>query len=459
MKYTKHTKRILSDLYTPVGTFLKLRQKYHQVLLLESSDYSSKENSRSFICFKALEGIRIKDNSFIAYNQKETNQSGLSKHTVLNQIDAFIDQIEIDEQDGSDGIFGYSNFESVEFFETIELNDAKADLGTPVLRYDFYKYILIFDHHHSTLEIREYLSDSEESQIDKIIQQLNYQDVLTFDFKITGEEGSNIDGETFKNNIRVAKEHLQRGDIFQIVLSRAFNQSYQGDVFNVYRRLRSINPSPYLYFFEYGDYRIFGSSPEAQIVISNQFAEIHPIAGTFKRTGHHATDLEQAEALRKDPKENAEHVMLVDLARNDLSRHAKNVHVKKLKEIQYFSHVIHLTSIVEGKLKDKNDALKVYADTFPAGTLSGAPKYKAMQIIDKLENTKRGFYGGAIGMLGLNGDINQAILIRSFLAINNKLHYQAGAGIVIDSNEEKELQEVNNKLGALKKAISDAQNY
>jgi len=361
------------------------------------------------------------------------------------------------EQDAA-GVFGYTCFEAVQNYETIVFNKDKPSDGIPTLKYDFYRFIISFDHFFETMEITENIPENEESQLDDIYQIINHQDTQTFDFKINGTEKSNITGTQFKDNIKIAKEHLKRGDVFQVVLSRRFEQAYTGDVFNVYRSLRSVNPSPYLYYFDYGFYRIFGSSPEAQIVVKNDKAEIHPIAGTFKRTGNYKEDLKNADELKADKKENAEHVMLVDLARNDLSKHATNVNVKKYKDIQFFSHVIHLTSVVEGTLSIKESSLNVFADTFPAGTLSGAPKFKAMEIIDKLETTKRGFYGGAIGMLGLNGDINHAILIRSFLAIDKTLKYQAGAGIVIHSDEESELQEVNNKLGALKAAIKKAEN-
>jgi len=458
MKYIRQSQKIISDLYTPVGCFLRLRQKYHQVLLLESSDYSSKENSKSFICFKPLEGIEVKGTLIKKYNQTEQYSYDKPEPEILNELKEFVNDIKVADGGDMHSVFGYSCYESVEYFDTLQFDKSKITDAIPTMKYDFYKYMIVIDHYYDQMEIHEYLEDGEPSSINNIIQMLNYKDVQTFSFNTDGQESSNIEDEHYKSNIRQAKSHLQNGDIFQVVLSRRYEQSYSGDVFNVYRSLRSINPSPYLYFFDYGGYKIFGSSPEAQISISETTAEIHPIAGTFKRTGDTLLDIEKAAELREDAKENAEHVMLVDLARNDLSKHTTNVHIKKYQEIQYFSHVIHLTSVVEGTLRSREDALEIYADTFPAGTLSGAPKYKAMQIIDKLETTGRGFYGGAIGMIGLNGNINQAILIRSFLAMNKKLRYQAGAGIVIDSNEESELQEVNNKLAALKAAIKQAES-
>lgn len=257
--------------------------------------------------------------------------------------------------------------------------------------------------------------------------------------------------------MKKAKEHCFRGDVFQLVLSRRFFQNFKGDEFNVYRTLRSINPSPYLFFFDYGDFKIFGSSPEAQLIVQDGKAEIHPIAGTFKKTGDDKKDLISAKELAKDPKENSEHVMLVDLARNDLSRNGTNVVVEKNREIQFYSHVIHLVSKVTCKMKTTTNTFRVVADTFPAGTLSGAPKHKALQLIDKYEKIKRNFYGGAIGYMDFNGNFNHAIIIRSFLSLNNQLHYQAGAGIVADSIPESELQEVYNKLGALDKALIQAE--
>ena len=436
---------------------MKLRQKYHQLLLLESSDYASKENSRSFLCFEPLEKITLDGNALTIESKNQSETKTIEPQELAQELKAFQDKIEsVPSRDGL-GLFGYTFYDTVENFETLKLNHNKEKYALPKVRYELYRFTLIFDHHHNKLEIVELIPEGDTKQSDKIIELLNYQDIQTFDFEMKGEEESNISAEQYMDNIKVAKEHLQKGDIFQIVLSRRFQQKYAGDVFNVYRALRSINPSPYLYFFEYGDYRIFGSSPEAQIVIQNNIAEIHPIAGTFRRSGDQKIDIEKAEELKQDVKENAEHVMLLDLARNDLSKHAHNIKVKKYKEVQYFSHVIHLTSVVQGELENKKDALNVFGNTFPAGTLSGAPKYKAMQIIDRLETTHRGYYGGAIGMLGLDGDINHAILIRSFLAMDKTLYYQAGAGIVMDSDPESELQEVNNKLGALKVALQKAE--
>src|SRR5690606_18016907 len=254
------------------------------------------------------------------------------------------------------------------------------------------------------------------------------KDVPVFPFDTHGEEASNISNEEYVHMVEKGIKSCLRGDVFQIVLSRRFNQAYSGDDFNVYRALRSINPSPYLFYFDYGDYRIMGSSPEAQLIIKDRQAILHPIAGTFKRSGDDATDQLAAEALLIDPKENAEHVMLVDLARNDLSRQCTDVAVTQYRELQYYSHVIHLVSEVKGKLKEDAHPFEVLAATFPAGTLSGAPKVRAMELINEYEPTARNYYGGCIGFISFDGSCNHAIMIRTFLSKMNTLTYQAGAG-------------------------------
>jgi len=380
---------------------------------------------------------------------------------VVEDVSDFLEQYDLEAPDEIKpyiGLFGYTGFDAVKYFESVVLEDKKPHYDIPDIRYDMFRNIIVFDHFYGQMYVIENIPDGDTSQIDKVITLINKQDHQTFTFSTINEEEKNMADEDFMANVTLSKSFCQRGDVFQIVPSRRFAQQFRGDEFNVYRSLRSINPSPYLFYFDYGSYKIFGSSPEAQMVIKDREAEIHPIAGTFKRTGNVEKDIEAAKALSEDPKENAEHTMLVDLARNDLSKNTTNVHVEKYKEVQYFSHVIHLTSVVKGTLKEGIKPYQIFADTFPAGTLSGAPKYRALELIDDMDPTSRGFYGGGLGMLGFNGDINHAIMIRSFLSYEGKLHYQAGAGIVIDSDKEKELQEVNNKLAALKKALVLAEN-
>jgi anthranilate synthase component 1 len=373
-------------------------------------------------------------------------------------FDTFKNSIALDcpqELKSFNGLYGYSTFDSVQYFENITFKNKKAPSAIPEMQYSFYRFIIAINHFNDEMTLIENVEEHGVSRISEIETIINSQSFNTQKFETVGEETSNCTSDEFKEYVTKAKAHCKRGDVFQLVLSRQFQQEFKGDEFNVYRALRSINPSPYLFYFDYGNFKLMGSSPEAQIKISGGKATINPIAGTFRRTGDTAEDIKLGKKLSEDKKETAEHVMLVDLARNDLSKHADNVTVEVFKEVQYFSHVIHLVSTVRGKIK--GNPIEIVGDTFPAGTLSGAPKYKAMELIDTYENQSRGFYGGAVGIIGLDGSVNLAIAIRSFVSKNNVLYSQAGAGIVIHSEEEKELQEVNNKLAALNKALTLAE--
>jgi len=457
---TTKTKQLLSDTVTPVGLYLKLRDKFYNSFLLESSDYHGNDNNFSFICLEPLASFIVEDKSITKTGLGLDTEIDIKERSqVITELQNMIDSFNIDKKDGVNGLFGYTNYDAVKYFETLDIEAPKKEKhSTPEMHYSLFQYIIQIDHFKNELLITENLVEGAESNIQEIENLVKSNNHPRYNFKLNGDEGTNISDDDFKNLVTKGKEHCQKGDVFQIVLSRQFSQQFNGDEFNVYRALRSVNPSPYLFYFDFGNYKLFGSSPEAQLKASNGKATINPIAGTFKRTGNDIKDKELAEQLSKDPKENAEHTMLVDLARNDLSRHGKNVEVKTYKETQFYSHVIHLVSEVEADLNTSSDALQIFADTFPAGTLSGAPKYKAMELIDKYENQNRGFYGGAIGVFGFDGSVNHAITIRSFLSKHNTLFFQAGAGVVVDSNEENELQEVNNKLGALKQALSLAEN-
>ncbi|MBR8536478.1 anthranilate synthase component I family protein [Carboxylicivirga sediminis] len=455
----------VADVTTPVSLYLKLRDAYPNTILLESSDYHGNSNSMSFICFKPLYEF-IADKGYVMQGEahKELQPVEINADNNVPQLlDKFIKSLDVDNADCPikiNGLFGYSTFDAVQYFDSLKFEaERKEEHSIPELRYTFYKYIVAFNHFTNQLYLIENLREDETSESPEIIEQFYNRTIPTFQFTPSNQEQSNLSDKEYMAMVTKGKEHCFRGDVFQIVLSRQFRQQFAGDEFNVYRALRNINPSPYLFYFDYGDYKIFGSSPEAQLVIDNNMATINPIAGTFKRTGDDAKDQELAIQLSEDEKENAEHVMLVDLARNDLSRNCEKVTVNTYKEVQYYSHVLHLVSDVSGQLKQGSIASRVMADTFPAGTLSGAPKYKAMQLIDSIENQNRGYYGGCIGNIGIDGSFNQAIMIRSFLSKNNTLFYQAGAGVVSESKEENELQEVNNKLGALKKAIRLAEEF
>jgi len=453
------TVKTLSDLVTPVGLYLKLRDKFHNSFLLESSDYHATDNNFSFICLEPLVSFMVEDKSITIKGLSLDKHIKINKENqVINELQVLLNKFEIKDNKPVNGLFGYTNYDAVKYFETLDINISKDEnYHTPEMHYSFFRYIIQIDHFKNELTVMENVIEGENSNMETMLNLVSSNNHPKYNFKLEGDVGTNISDNDFKNLITKGKEHCQKGDVFQIVLSRQFNQKFNGDDFNLYRALRSVNPSPYLFYFDFGNYKLFGSSPEAQIKVSNNKAIINPIAGTFKRTGNDVEDKKLAEQLAKDPKENAEHTMLVDLARNDLSRHGKNVTVKTYKETQFYSHVIHLVSEVEADLEKNANSLQIFADTFPAGTLSGAPKYRAMQLINQYENQHRGFYGGAIGVFGFDGSINHAITIRSFLSKNNALFFQAGAGVVVSSVEENELQEVNNKLGALKKALKLAE--
>jgi anthranilate synthase component 1 len=452
--YTTTSKTILADLYTPVGVYMRLRDLYPQSALMESSDYHDSNNSRSFIGIDPMASVAIGHGmATVTYPDGSTFQHEVNKEYRSDKaIHQLIDHIQVSGDDAKIcGLFGYTSFNAVRYFEDIPVKDeTQAKNDAPDLLYILYKVVIVFDHFNNTLKI---VSLEGETKLNEVMKAMNKANVKAYDFHPVGDVRSTLTDEEHKANIRRGIKHCLRGDVFQIVLSRRFIQSYEGDDFKLYRALRSINPSPYLFYFDFGGFRIFGSSPETHCRIEGRKAYIDPIAGTTKRTGDAEADRKGAEYLRNDPKENAEHVMLVDLARNDLSRNCHGVKVDFYKDLQYYSHVIHLVSRVSGELDNGADPIKAFIDTFPAGTLSGAPKVRAMQLISEYEPHNRGAYGGCIGYIGLDGSLNQAITIRTFVSRNGELWFQAGGGIVAKSDEEYELQEVNNKLGALRRAI------
>ena len=466
IKIETSLKKMLADIYTPVGIYLRLRDRFRDTILLESTDHHGSDNSYSFIGINAIAGIEIKNVSKIEFKLPGQEVQKLPINDVLqvpNLLQEFMQKFETvptaKEAAFAQGLFGYTSYDGVQFFDSIKLKPVDAE-GTsiPSLRYRLYQYVIAINHFKDELFLCENIIAGIESESGIVESLIKSKDVPEFPFKVSSEEISNMQDEDYESMVREGIKHCHRGDTFQIVLSRRFQQKFTGDEFNVYRALRSINPSPYLFYFDYGDYKLMGSSPEGQIVIQNDKAILHPIAGTFKRTGDDEQDHLLAEKLKADAKENAEHVMLVDLARNDLSRKCDEVEVIHYRQVQYYSHVIHLVSEVMGKVRQGYNPFELLAVSFPAGTLSGAPKFKAMQLIDELEPTPRSYYGGCIGFVGFNGSFNHAIMIRTFLSKNNTLTYQAGAGIVAASKPEDELQEVNNKLGALKLALVLAEN-
>lgn len=458
--YKTSSRTILADLYTPVGVYMHLRDIYPQSVLMESSDYHDANNSRSFIGINPIASVAISHGESILLFPDGSEQRHIvdKNYRSDNAINDFLNRFEVTgEHSDNCGLYGYTSFNAVRYFEDIPVKDeTQSQNDAPDMYYLLYRDIIIFDHFNNKMtivSISDGSDDSGQTAIDDILRQMNKANVKPYGFHPVGEVSSPLTDEEHKANIRRGIQHCLRGDVFQIVLSRRFVQKYEGDDFKLYRALRSINPSPYLFYFDFGGFRIFGSSPETHCRIEGRKAYIDPIAGTTRRTGDTEADRKNAEYLRNDPKENAEHVMLVDLARNDLSRNCHDVKVDFYKDLQYYSHVIHLVSRVSGTLDEGADPIKAFIDTFPAGTLSGAPKVRAMQLISEYEPHNRGAYGGCIGYIGLNKSLNQAITIRTFVSRNNELWFQAGGGIVAKSNEEYELQEVNNKLGALRRAI------
>ncbi|MGY3792797.1 anthranilate synthase component I family protein [uncultured Aquimarina sp.] len=458
---TTHFKQILADTITPVSVYLKIRDRFPNSLLLESSDYRGNENSFSYICCNPIANIKIENETiYQSFPDKTHIETAITEETNIPLvIENFGQQFKTSKSDFkfiNNGLFGYIAYDAVRYFENISITKKEGALDIPDMQYTVYQNIIAINHFNNEAYIFAHCYESE-SNIAEIESLLNVKNFASYNFSTVDETTSNLDDEQYKEHVALAKKHCQRGDVFQLVLSKRFSQKFKGDEFNVYRALRSINPSPYLFYFDYGDFKIFGSSPEAQLVVKDEIAEIHPIAGTFKRTGNDEQDAELAKKLSADEKENAEHVMLVDLARNDLSRNGSEVTVETYREVQFYSHVIHLVSKVTGKKHKDTTTMQVVADTFPAGTLSGAPKHMAMQLIEKYETVNRDFYGGAIGFMDFSGNFNHAIMIRTFLSKNHTLHWQAGAGLVNESNEENELQEVYNKLGALTKALKLAE--
>ena len=462
-KLNTHYKKILTDTITPVTVYYKIRDKFPNSILLESGDYHRNHKNFSYICCHPIASFKV-ENEIISQTFPDGSSSEIpitESVKVVDEIYKFTKRFNTNSEEHfkfiNNGIFGYTAYDAVRYFEDIDISKKENSVEIPDIYYAVYQNIIAINHFKNEAYIFAHCPEGVESNIDAIDKLITIKNFASFSFNPKGDISSNLKDDEFIEHVNLAKKHCARGDVFQLVLSRRFSQQFSGDDFNVYRALRSINPSPYLFYFDYGSFKIFGSSPEAQLIVSNGLAEIHPIAGTFKRTGDDERDDLLAEALINDEKENAEHVMLVDLARNDLSRNGNNVKVDTYREVQFFSHVIHLVSKVTGKKHETTSTMQVVADTFPAGTLSGAPKHRAMQLIEQYEKTSRGYYGGAIGFMDFDGNFNHAIMIRTFLSKDYKLNWQAGAGLVSRSNPKSEKQEVYNKLGALNKAIELAE--
>ncbi len=488
MAFRSSVRYLQADTFTPVGIYLRLRDAFPQSLLLECSDYSSRHDSFSYICLQPLAGFEVGGGRFTARAfgreeyveavqglplkggdgeaSRQANEQTVHQpdgQAVSRLIGDFIDSIQIaGDHNGNvfPGLFGYTSYDAVNLFDTVKLEKpSRAKDPIPLLRYDLYQVVIAFNHFNNTLSICELQGDGTRPEMPRVLSLLANRNATSFPFFVRGGERSLISDVQYRQLVKEGIRHCARGDVFQIVLSRGFEQDFNGDEFNVYRALRSINPSPYLFYFDYLGFKLFGSSPEAQLRVGNGKATINPIAGTVTRTGIPEKDAALTDELLQSKKENAEHCMLVDLARNDLSKHCTEVEVETFREVQHYSHVIHLVSTVSGQLTAGSGVYGLFADTFPAGTLSGAPKHMALRLIDRYEDTARGFYGGGIGFIGLDGTLNHAIMIRSFMSRKGTLAYQAGAGVVIGSTPEGELAEVDGKISALRKAIQLGERF
>ena len=455
-------KKLLADTITPVGIYLKLRDRFANSCLLESSDYHGSENSFSYICCDPMASFQLfGKKAHLSFPDGSVEELKIdSRGAAIEGIKSFISRFEKEEtrvKHIQTGLFGYMAYDAVQHYEDIEIRN-QSTCSLPTISYHFFRFIIALDHFKNECYVIEnFIDKPKDIEFEELINLIHQRNIPHFSFRKVGEKESNFTDSEFLEIVKAGIAHCNLGDVFQVVFSRRFKHEFEGDEFQVYRALRSINPSPYLFYFDYGNFKLFGSSPEAQIVVKDREAVIYPIAGTFRRTGDDAADAVLAKKLLNDPKENSEHIMLVDLARNDLSKSAGNVQVDTYKEIQYYSHVIHLVSKVKGQLKDGADTLDIVASTFPAGTLSGAPKHRAMQLIDRYETNAREFYGGAIGFMDFHGNFNHAIMIRTFLSHGNALILQAGAGIVAKSDPQSEVREVYNKLAALEIAMEEAE--
>ncbi len=455
---------LAADTLTPVSIYLKLRDQFANSIILESSEYQSKEGHYSYICCDPVAHFKVEKSQLeIQYPGLPIEKTEIKNSDMSTRLSLFLKYFEKTKGSSellSNAAFGYMNFEAFRYADTLELKQIKpSNKNIPDVFYQVFRYVLVFNHFTNELHLHKHFYEDNapdsSPELKDIIAYIHGPEKNIYPFKAGMEITSSHSNETFEKLVKKGIDHCHRGDVFQIVLSRSFKRNYQGDDFNIYRSLRRINPSPYLFYFDFGNFKLLGSSPEAQIKVVDNEAIIYPIAGTCKR-GEKAEDKNLESQLKLDPKEKSEHMMLVDLARNDLNRVSKKVQISSLFEAQYFSHVIHMVSKVKGAQLTKN-VVDVNLKTFPAGTLSGAPKYRAIDLIHQLEKEPRSFYGGCIGFYTFQGESNHAIMIRTALCKGNQITIQAGAGVVSMSQPTNELEEVNNKLAAMNSAIEKAE--
>jgi len=464
--------KVTADLLTPVLAYLKLRKKEGHCFLLESVEGIGRLARYSFIGVNPSKvitnyGLEIS----ILENGRQTGCK-MNLFDYLKEMMTSVRAAKVEElPDFTGGIVGYLGYENIALVEDVIHFRDKNHFGTPDAVFGLYDTIIAFDHYKHQIILITNVSLDKNTNREKIFRQAKEElherwiqllEPIEFrsDFEIRLDETENGENDKFIDNVRAGKKNIEEGDIFQIVLSRRFQATYSGDLLNVYRALRIINPSPYMYFIELGgNFTIIGTSPEDLLNVKNRKATILPIAGTRKRGQTPDEDSQLEEDLRKDPKELAEHVMLVDLARNDLGRISQfnTVRVVENMSVHRFSHVMHLVSRVEGILSENKDCIDALMAAFPAGTLTGAPKIRAIQLIESYEKIRRNVYGGAIGYIDFNGNLDMCIAIRTLFAKGSTLYWQAGAGIVADSDPQMELKEIENKSAVLLSALKYAE--
>lgn len=450
---------ISGDLDTPVSAFMKLAP-FEPRFLLESVEGGERLARYSFVGFgKGLEVKLDRDGLLIGAQRRPAPATGAELLSALREglRQAPQPQPDIAGVPLAGGLVGYAAYDAVRYFERLP---ARTQSGVPTLHYVAPRSLLVFDHLTRGIALVHAGSEEERRSLRKEVIR-----ALRGGLPNTSRPGrysaptSAYSRDDYLGGVRRTQEYIAAGDVYQLVLSSRFAGQHELDPFQAYRALRLINPSPYMYYCALGDVTVVGSSPEALVKLKGGRAQLRPIAGTRPRSDDVAVDLAREAELRADPKENAEHVMLVDLARNDLGRVARagSVYVDPYRAIERYSHVMHIVSGVNAELAPDRDAFDLFAAAFPAGTLVGAPKVRAMQIIDELEPVNRGLYGGTVGYFGARGDMDHAITIRTLVFHGDEYSYQAGAGIVADSIPEAEYEEVLAKSGAMRSALEIAE--
>ncbi len=460
---------LLADIETPVSAYLKVRGNSYSYLL-ESADGGSRWGRYSFIGYKPFLSILSRDNNVEIHTgeKKEIIKDVKNPFDILKEVSKkYIPVMSDDLPPFQGGLVGYVNYDLIRKWE--RLPDIKPlDRKQPELLFTACKNLIVFDHLTHMMKVISFAHIEEGCdlkecyarachEVDRTIADLKkpVRDTETDASVTISELESNFEKEDFKEAVRKAKEYIVAGDVIQVVISQQFSGEVHGQDFQIYRQLRSVNPSPYMFYLDYGEVKFIGASPEILVRLNDGKIELRPIAGTRPRGETDEEDLALEKDLIADPKERAEHIMLVDLGRNDAGKVAApgSVHIPRLMEIERYSHVMHIVSRVEGILKDDKDCFDLFMSAFPAGTVSGAPKIRAMEIISELEPGERGPYAGAVGYFGFNGNMDFCITIRTITITNNRIFIQAGAGIVADSDPEEEYRETIRKASATFNAI------